>query len=259
MNSDISQEYLEVDFSDIKPIQVKAGEIANIITAIESMVESQIYQRNPGLKKEPLILSFTDIRSDSIDLQFHSPYFKDTIAVFQKVGQAINDNNYSGLPEITYKAIDTIAGFTRKHHSRVEFIHQNSKRNVIATIPPDTVLSRPPALIGETTIYAKVIRVGGQKPKVEVETVNGDTLFCEASIDITTKLGTRLYQIVGLVGTAIWDSELNNIEQFSIKDVTEYANTSIKEAMNELSRLTKEYYSNIDDVEEYISEIRGSN
>lgn len=122
-----------------------------------------------------------------------------------------------------------------------------------------TVLSRPPALIGETTIYAKVIRVGGQKPKVEVETVNGDTLFCEASIDITTKLGTRLYQIVGLVGTAIWDSELNNIEQFSIKDVTEYANTSIKEAMNELSRLTKEYYSNIDDVEEYISEIRGSN
>lgn len=259
MNNDISHEYLEVDFSDIKPIQIKAGDIANIITAIESMVESQIYQKNPNLKKEPLILSFTSIRSESIDLQFHSPFLKDTISVFQKVGQAINDNNYSGLSETTYKAIDTIAIFTRKHHSRVEFIHQNSKRNVIATITSDTILQRPPALKGETIVYARVIRVGGKEPKVEIETVDGNTLFCQAPIEIITKLGGKLYQIVGLIGSAEWGINLSDIEQFKITGVTDYERTSIKKAIDELAQATKEYYSDINDVEKYISNIRGSN
>ena len=119
-------------------------------------------------------------------------------------------------------------------------------------------MENPPLLKGETTIYARVVRTGGKEPKVEIETVDGRTLFCDAPLDITKTLGTRLYQIVGLIGVAEWDIELNNIEQFSIKDVTDYEQVPIKEAMRKLAEVTRTYYMDINDVEQHISNLRGS-
>jgi len=104
-----------------------------------------------------------------------------------------------------------------------------------------------------------VVRVGGKEPKVEIETIDGLTLFCDASLEITTKLGSKLYQTVGLTGTAQWDYSLINIESFKISGVTDYERVSLRQAFNELANLTRGYYAEIKDVDNYISELRGSN
>jgi hypothetical protein len=113
-------------------------------------------------------------------------------------------------------------------------------------------------LRGDTTLYAKVVRVGGKEPKVELETLDHRILYCDASLDITKALGSKLYQIVGLLGLAQWDNEQDIIVDFTIKDVTEFANIPFSEAINELSDATKQYYSDVEDVEKYISSMRGS-
>ncbi len=139
-----------------------------------------------------------------------------------------------------------------------ELVHQDGKRKLIAVITPDTKIERPKPLRGDTTVYATIIRAGGVDPKVELNTINGRTLYCDAPYDITKLLGTKLYQMVGLIGIAEWDIDLNDIEEFTIKDVIDYEKIPFKDAIHELAEITKPYYADIGDVEKYISTIRGS-
>ncbi len=260
MNNRQSPEYIEITFkgNNVRPDIVKASEIADILIAVETMLESQIYKKHPEIKKDQLILGFTNIRSSSIGLQFRSPLPEIANSAFQDVGQSIKERNFSGLPGNSYKSFNTIVTFTRKWQCSAELALNNGVRNIIAEITPDMRIERPPALKAETIIYAKVVRVGGKEPRVEIETVDGKTLFCDANLDVTTKLGTKLYQVVGLIGVAEWDIDLDNIEQFSIKDVTDYEKVPFKDAMAELAKATGSFYADITNVTEYISKLRGS-
>ncbi len=260
MNDTTSQEYLEISFSgnNIRPDVVKAGDIADIIKAVESLVEAQVQKDLPGLKGDQVIVGFTNIRATSIDLEFRSPYKESARSAFKNAGKAINENDYTGLPSNTFNALVTISTFTRKQKCTATLSHQNGQKRVLATITPDTKIERLHVLKGETTIYAKVVRTGGKEPKVEIETIDGRTLFCDAPVDITIVLGSKLYQTVGLIGIAEWDYELNNVTQFSIKDVIEYEHKPFKDALNELADATRKYYSGISDVEKHISTIRGT-
>ncbi len=255
------QEFLEVIFSgnNIRPDSVKAGDIADILKAIEVMVESQVYRQHPEIKKDQIIIGLSAIKPSSIDLQFSSSIHDITLLAFKNIGQAINEGDFSRLPSQSYKALTTVASFTRRQQCVAEFSYQNGRRNIIARITPDTKIERPPSLEGQTTIYAKVVRTGGKAPKVEIETINGRTLFCDAPKDVTIKLGTKLYQTVALIGFAEWDTDLDNIEQFRIDAVLDYEQVPIKDALHALSEATKLYYADIKDVEGYISKIRGSN
>lgn len=260
MNERQSPEYIEITFrgNDVRPEIVKASEIADIIIAIETMIIAQVYKKNPLIKKDQLILSFTNIESSSIGLQYRSPLNGIASSAFQDVGHAINGRDFSELPDSAYKSFNTLVAFTRKWQCSAELSFNNGVRNVIAEITPDMRIERPPALKAETIVYAKVVRVGGKEPRVEIETVDGKTLFCDANIDVVTKLGTRLYQVVGLIGVSEWDTDLDNIEQFSIKDVTDYEKVPFKDAMNELAKATGSFYADITNVTEYISKLRGS-
>ena len=256
-----SQKYFEVSFTkndNVHPDTVKPSDIADILKAIENIVETQVYKQHPEISKEQVIIGFTHIKSSSIDPQFNSVFPDIIYSAILDVGQAINSNDYSRLPLNSYKDLKTLVNYTRKLKCVVELAFQNGKRSVIATLSPDIKIERPCALTGETTVYAKIIRVGGKEPKVEIDTIDGRTLYCNAPFEITTKLGAKLYQIVGLIGVAEWDNDLNNIEQFSITGIIEYEKAPIKEAMSKLAEATQNYYAGIDNVEQYVSEIRGS-
>ena len=258
MNNTTSQEYFEVSFSgnNIRPDIVKAGDIADIIKAIEDLIEAQVQKDIPGIKKEQVVVGFTNIKASSIDLEFRSPYKEAARSSFQNAGIAINENDYTKLPSPAFNALETISVFNRKHNCTATLATINGQKAVLAIITPETKIQRLHVLKGETTVYAKVVRTGGKEPKVEIETIDGRTLFCDAPLEVTIALGTKLYQTVGLIGIAEWDYALNNIIQFSIKDVAEYEQKPFKDAMEELADATRKYYSGISEVEKHISTIR---
>ncbi len=259
--TNINKEYFEVNFIkniNVRPETVKAGDIAEILKSIESMVESQVFEAYPELKKDQIIVGFTEIRATSVDLQFSSPYNEIAKSSIKELGQAIINNDFYKLPGPSFKTGVAVSAFSRKYRCDAELIHYNGERTILAVITPETRIEQPAPLKGETTIYAKVVRVGGKEPKVELETVDGITLFCDAPLDVVTRLGNKLYKIVGLVGIAKWDYELKNIEDFSIKDITDYEKVPFKQAMDELARATGQYYSEVSDVEQYVSKLRGN-
>lgn len=243
---------------DILPENVKASDVADLLKAIEDLLETGILQGHPELDKGKLIIGLVNIKSESLGLQFRSPMPEYAQKAFREVGHSLKTGDTISLPPKSRNALSTIVRFTRNKNCKTDLIiSSNGSRELLATITPETKVENPPLLRGDTTVYAKVVRTGGKEPKVELETVDGRTLFCDASLEITKVLGTRLYEIVGLIGIAEWDNELNNIEQFSIKDVTDYEKVSLKESMHALAEATKAYYADIDDVEQHISTLRG--
>ena len=257
-SSTFSKSVIEVSFSGegIKPDSVKASDIADILKAVENMVESQVFREHPEIDKEQVILGFVNIKSESVDLQFVSPIEEIVFPIFRSIGQAVRTNDYKDLPTGSIDALDTIVSFSRRKQCIAEFVTNNGHREILATITPKTTLERRARLSGETTIYGQVVRVGGREPRAMVELLNGQTVFCDTNEAVAKKLGSRLYTTVGLFGMARWDDESLKLEQFTIKDVTTYEELPLEDVMNQLAKAVGVYYSDVTDVEKYISDIR---
>lgn len=259
-SSTVSESFIEVSFigEGIKPDSVKASDIADILKAVENMVEAQVFRDHPEVDKEQVIVGFVNIKSDSVDLQFVSPIQQIVFPIFQGIGEAVMANDYRDLPAGSIEALDTIVTFSRKKQCIAELVTTNGRRKVLARITPKTVLEKRAKLSGETTVYGKVVRVGGKEPRAMVELLNGQIVFCETTEAIARKLGTRLYTNVGLFGVAHWDAESLKLQQFTISDVTPYEELPLEDAMNQLAKAVGVYYGDVTDVDKYIADIRGS-
>lgn len=251
-----SQIELSITGKGINPASIKAGDIANVLLSIQSAIEAYVFKQHPEIDQEQVVIGLTNIRPDSIDLEFSSPIPDIVTEAFQRVGGAVATNDFSLLPNASFVALDELASFNRKHKCNTDFVIRNGSRKIVATITPETRFQKPKRLNGITTVYGKVIRVGGRTPRVMIGLLNGKTLFCETKQDIAESLGSKLYKTVGLTGKAFWDSSLN-IEDFTIQEVIPYEDKSFGEAIRILSESASSYYDDVADVDRFISEMRG--
>ena len=90
------------------------------------------------------------------------------------------------------------------------------------------------------------------------ETVDGQTVYCTIENEqLARELGERLYTWVSVKGRAKWDARSLELEDFTVIAVEDYTRTaSILKAFSELSSIAGKYYSDVTDVEGYISDLR---
>ena len=113
-------------------------------------------------------------------------------------------------------------------------------------------------MTAQTTIYGRIVRVGGVDPRVMVEQSSGKAIFCKIKDEnLARKLGERLYLWAGLSGLATIDSDSLEILDFRVDTITDYeGNSSLITAFNQLKELAGKYYEDIRDVEKYVSDLR---
>lgn len=248
---------ITVSGKDIRPETIKAGDVAEILGAIERMVENQVFAKYPDLDPEKVIVGLVNIRSSSLGLQFVSEVPEASIPAFREVGHAVSTRDFTGWPTSSMDALKKIVAFTRKRQATTEFAIQDGHRDVVATITAETKPEKRLPLTGETVIYGQVVRVGGKTPKVMIETVDGQIIYCDVEKAIAAKLGERLYRVVGLVGVAHWDTQSLKIDEFRVVGSIPYEERPLVDAMDELSKIAGPYYADVQDVAKYISDIRG--
>jgi hypothetical protein len=253
------QTLLEIRFAGggVLPENIRAGEMADILSSVEDMLSGLVATEHPTLTKEQLVIGLVGIKSGSVNLQFSSQLPEITAPAFAKLASAIKTKDFSSLPVPTLKSLDKFSSFVRKRNCEAEFISRNGKSTVLATITPDIKVSLPDLLKGETIIYGRIIRVGGREPKAMIETSDGVTVYCDMeNEDLARELGERLYMPVRIRGKATWEPHSLRLEEFKITEVADYGG-SILEAFEELSSIAGKYFSNISDVESYVSDLRG--
>lgn len=74
--------------------------------------------------------------------------------------------------------------------------------------------------------------------------------------ELAKEMGKWIYSWISLTGEAEWNEETNELVKFKVKEVTEYAHRPVDQVMSELAEEFGKYFEDIDDVDEFVSELR---
>jgi hypothetical protein len=241
---------------DVFPENIRAGEVAQVLAAVEDMLAAVVLRSHPTLNKEDLVIGLVSVGRGSMTLEFQSHIPEVVLPAFKIVSERIRDNAISALPNATIRALQELGDFARKREGEVDFLLPDNGDRPIATITRDMTIEANALVTGETTIVGQVIRVGGRRPKAMVETLDGRTVFCDINRDLARDLAEKLYQTVGLHGIGQWDPETLELEEFRIQSLTLYGASGAAETIEKISSIYSKYFDEIEDVDGFVSDLR---
>lgn len=241
----------------LAPGLVKSRELAEVMTALEDAVAATALRQEPGIPRDALVVGLSGVAEGSIRLLFRSPSRAIVSSAFTSLAVALNTASYGDLPNAALKPLSAIVAFAARHNCAAE-LRLPGREAPLATLTADTRIPAPVQVSGSTTIYGRVIRVGGRRPRAMVETAQGETLFCEVSREMARRLGERLYQQAEFRGTATWDADEWSLTGFKIETVEESGTLKPGVAIRQLRELVGRHFREIEDVPAYVASLRGA-
>lgn len=244
---------------DISPDKISSHELAELIISFEESMVGLIKRENKDFNEENLIISLVDVEEGSLKLKFKPKIFEIALPAFIAVSSSIKSNNFTNLPYKSVKALSNISTFCKTKKCSVELRKDTHSNKPTATIYAEHEITVPQDLfiVGETTIYGRVVRVGGIEPKVSISLSKGETLFCSITEALAKQIGKGLYEEVGIKGTATWLKEDYSIIDFKIDSFFPIDRTSLTSTFTELNKILGKYWEDVTDVEGEIAKIRG--
>lgn len=254
----MDSEFIGIRLIGLKPEDLRAGELAKVISQFEDMIAAMVKRDRPLISKDELVVGLVHIENKSVGLEFSTKLPELALPAYFGITDAVATERYLDLPGETLRHLRDFHSFIKSKNCECEMFSRNGKINLKAVLLPKTIIPEHPKITGQILVFGRIIRVGGEEPRVMFDVPNGKTLFCKVkNEDLARQLGQRLYTWVGLQGTAVLNSDTLDITEFRVEEITEYeGKKSIKEVMLDLSALANEYYSDIDDVEEYVHHLR---
>ena len=251
------------DGDDISPSTLSAHDLAAIISSVETAVVATITpDYEPEDQGEDVKLGLVGIHDGSVELTFAAPLLWQKIIEdsFKRVVQFVHDPAGHHLPERAVSALEDLQRRTKRLGSEATFRWKGKQEDTAATLTATTDLTasvpHTRRLSGDTTLYAKVERVGGKKPKVALQPLKGETLYCSVNEDVAKELAKRLYTEVAVRGVATWDDD-GNVVDFKVTGLLKWKPTSNYKAIIGLRNRFGDEYNNIEDPTAYIADLRG--
>lgn len=240
----------------ITPENVRAGELADLLKSVEEIFFSVANKKHRDLRKEQLLISLVNLRSGSLEMQFSTALPEIVLPAVETFASIIARRDFQDFPIDAREPYEQFVKFLKNHEGQADILVKNGESRVLATITPELTLPEPAIIRGETVIYGEIVRVGGVRPKVEVKTWQGKTLFCDFRKNLASTLGSMLYKMVGLRGVAAWNSQTLELVAFDVQEVIEYQNTSLTESFRLLREAVDGAYDHVDNAVEYVSKLR---
>jgi hypothetical protein len=232
---------------------VSAKEVAQLITSITDIIEAA----NPTADGEPFGVSLSSVSEQSI-------YTGLNLTERCRVGTAvlmaaISTGDFSSVPPLAHKKL-------------VAFSRQLIGQGRIATLRgagvPDVEISatkpipevKPKLVKHQTTLYAKVVGAGGIRTHRATLVLSNPTRTLEVDVespDLVKQLAARMYEVVGVRGTAWTDLRTETLESFKVEGLTRYRGGDADPiaALNKIAADFPEAWAGVD-VSSVISELR---
>ncbi len=246
---------LELKFhgNGISPETVKPSEVANLIAAFERLLLQQAKADEPGIDVDEVLFCFDRIDNNSLDLIFKPVKVKEVIlSSYLLVATAVSTGDYTKVNKGTIQPLKEIIKFTKKHNCLGQFNHNE---HTISNFTKDLEINYtiPNSITGETTIYGKIIRIGGEEPRLHFRINEDEKLIFDIDESLAKKLAPRIYEYIGLVGRATWNATTFNIENFEILRPIQLDNQPLNIAFNEIKGLIGKHWDELEDIENYLN------
>ncbi len=113
----------------------------------------------------------------------------------------------------------------------------------------------PPTFVESAVLYGTVRSAGGANPHAEIVTDNGKAVTVYADEPLIIELAKCLYQTIGLEGDGTYDAESHQLKSFRALRRTEFEETDLIAAFEELAAVSQGVWDGVDPVD-YVHTLR---
>ena len=240
------------------PKRVRSKDIATIISSFEEIVSLIALETNSSIKidKDSIILGLSAVGSGSYEFETNAPELCSN--AFSTVANAFHSQNLFSLSSPVRDELKQIVDVVKTRGFCLLFNSLTVNNASSFLLSPETKIPEITLIRGETVLYGIATRAGGKKPKIQFQPIQNrkKLVLADTSREIAVEVGKRLYQEVALEGIAEWNPEDGEVEKFEAKRLLDYQETKPLEAFKILRDKYGDIFSDIDDVDEFISTFR---
>ena len=208
-------------------------------------------------REEEILVGLAEIQDQSIGLAFASNDKATVLHSYQELLSALSNRVFRSLPAQTLDGLRTLTEFSRQRRCTTQFWN-GTQAGPVLELDSDFVLDlpRPEYVRGETTLYGKVERVGGVRPRVKLRLSTREVMYGDISEDQARELGKRMYLPAGLRGQATWDPQDGSVVYFRVEEILPYVGGGVRAGFDELNTATRGAYNQVEDVDQLALRIR---
>lgn len=245
----------KIDGSGVSPETVKLRELFEILFLVEQSLVATA--KSAGAKDaDDLAVSLVRISDGSNEATLAmSPRMYKAAAT---ISHSLANDDFDPLPVQAQASLRQLWGKAKTRAWTFD-IHPNGKGNgvVQASIKPQHEILRVGDISGPTTLFGEVERAGGSaRPTAWLRLISGENIVAVLkNTALAEELGARLFKVVGLEGEATWDLNDWKIKKFRADRLTEYQNTDIVTAFENLATVAGDFWDDVDP-NEYVAQLR---
>lgn len=244
MDSQVSTDrdlQLKFDGGPVRPQDLKIGQLHEVLVHFEAALSAIAYGDAAQPDGAGLGIGVAAIQEGSVDLRIRARAASLAMSALLTLGAAIKVNNFTELHPAARTAIGWIVDFAKARQltAQVAFVDRRDggeSIEVLARTTSETVVPKPSHTKGDTRLYGRVLRVGGEEPAVQLRTARGK-MTVQVSAGMAQEAAKRLYKNVMMVGTATWDNDTLQMTKFEAREMLDFDPLPLDELVNQ-ARLT---------------------
>lgn len=170
----------------ISPEKISLSELSELLFSFEKSILPIISMKNPDIANE-FSLSLSKIEKGSLALSFQSSHFSNLREAFFFLKDLVDTDSLYKLPYKSIEPFKKIYGFVKEKAISMQL---SDSSEVIMNLSYSSELDIPNkvSLSGETTIYGRLLRIGGKSPSVQIQINDKEIITCSASEKIVKML-----------------------------------------------------------------------
>jgi hypothetical protein len=248
---------LRIIGEDVSPETVDVSDLLAILTGLRgALAETAAAGDETGL-------FLIDIKEGSDKLVFSAE--RATLDAARTITYALNSNNFENVPKSARRHLKQIWKTVFENGwDGCEFNGNGSGLGTAWITSSNELFPETKTIRGKTTLFGECQRVGGVHKKTAViKLLSGESKSVQLkSRELALQLGMRLYQMVGLDGEGIWNSETLDLQEFRADSLSPYRDRNdsgkqlkITDSLQALSDASGNRWDNVNP-EKYVEELR---
>lgn len=241
---------LKIEGDGVSPQSIAISDLFAIISGVEQAILETAGRPTGG------VVSLVGISTGSSCLALAID--EGLKASARKVDIAIARRRFEKLPKAAHEALAETSKKLAAKGWTFRIPEDRSAGLREAVISPDLQIFVPEVIRirGRTTVYGKLIRVGGDDPKAILR-IDERIVNVAISEEQARQLAHSLYETVGIEGDAEWDKETSQVVQLKATRVLSYRQRRPADVFRELSEIAKGAFDGVDAVK-FVRQQRGA-
>jgi hypothetical protein len=250
-------ETLKIKFTGngIDPTKVTANEFAKVVAAYEDALLAVLKKNHPARAGIDFI-SVVEVRHSSLEI-LNQPHSLEVIESANELNTAIKTRKTHRLPFEAVEGLVVFQQFVNKFNCVAILNGVEGVETAEITVESNIKVTEELYFKGETTVYGKIIRIGGSEPKIRIQTDNGKYISVVTTKKNAKELSPNLYSKIGIRGVGKWRKDNNELVELKAKNFVVLSDLPLTERLKGLSNLLGKYWINIDNPDDYITSLRG--